>query len=178
MKLVVISDTHEQYEVCDDLAEVIKHQKPEAIVELIKAAINTAKEATYNPDFGDDKLCRCSHTYYRHFDTYEEMSPVGCKYCPCRKFDEVKTGFDKYVAGKMQDPDFAKGYQEAMEEITKPSWSNTLNYKFKFWGEVSVFFDKMVVPSGYPFFLWNDRIYKRTSESTWEDTNLTIKDLK
>jgi len=35
----------------------------------------------YNPDFGDDKLCVCGHTYYRHFDTYDDMEPVGCKYC-------------------------------------------------------------------------------------------------
>ena len=35
----------------------------------------------YDPKFGDEKLCMCGHPYYRHFDTYEEMSPVGCKYC-------------------------------------------------------------------------------------------------
>lgn len=35
----------------------------------------------YDPMFGDERLCLCGHPYYRHFDTYEEMSPVGCKYC-------------------------------------------------------------------------------------------------
>jgi len=35
----------------------------------------------YDKDFGDDKLCVCGHSYYRHFDTYDEMLPVGCKYC-------------------------------------------------------------------------------------------------
>lgn len=35
----------------------------------------------YDPTFGDDKLCFCGHTYRRHFDTYDDMSPVGCKYC-------------------------------------------------------------------------------------------------
>lgn len=35
----------------------------------------------YDPKFGDDVLCECGHPYYRHFDTYEDMSPVGCKYC-------------------------------------------------------------------------------------------------
>lgn len=35
----------------------------------------------YDPSFGDNKLCRCGHTYERHFDTYDNMSPVGCKYC-------------------------------------------------------------------------------------------------
>lgn len=40
----------------------------------------------YNPDFGDGKLCKCGHSYYRHFDSYENMAPVGCKYCECDEF--------------------------------------------------------------------------------------------
>jgi len=35
----------------------------------------------FDPKFGDTKLCLCGHPYYRHFDTYDDMSPVGCKYC-------------------------------------------------------------------------------------------------
>ena len=35
----------------------------------------------YDPNFGDQKLCKCGHHYYRHFDSYEDMNPVGCKYC-------------------------------------------------------------------------------------------------
>jgi hypothetical protein len=42
----------------------------------------------YNLDFGDNKLCTCGHTYYRHFDNYEDMNPVGCKYCDCCDFKE------------------------------------------------------------------------------------------
>lgn len=41
----------------------------------------------YDPEFGDAELCKCGHTYYRHFDPYENMSPVGCKYCICRRFE-------------------------------------------------------------------------------------------
>jgi hypothetical protein len=49
----------------------------------------------YNPDYGDDRICKCGHTYYRHFDSWpnldgETMEPVGCKYCPCYKFTEDK----------------------------------------------------------------------------------------
>ena len=40
----------------------------------------------YNPDYGDNKLCKCGHPYYRHFDSYEHMAPVGCKYCRCDEF--------------------------------------------------------------------------------------------
>ena len=42
----------------------------------------------YNPKYGDDRVCECSHPYYRHFDTYEEMYPCGCKYCGCFDFKE------------------------------------------------------------------------------------------
>lgn len=40
----------------------------------------------YEEAFGDDRECRCGHPYYRHFDTYEDMRPVGCKYCQCSRF--------------------------------------------------------------------------------------------
>jgi len=45
-------------------------------------------ERKYNPNYGDDRICKCGHPYYRHFDTYENMAPVGCKYCSCGKFKE------------------------------------------------------------------------------------------
>jgi len=35
----------------------------------------------YDKEFGDGRDCECGHPYYRHFDTYEDMAPVGCKYC-------------------------------------------------------------------------------------------------
>lgn len=42
----------------------------------------------FNPKYGDEKVCKCGHVYYRHFDTYEDMKPVGCKYCGCFTFTE------------------------------------------------------------------------------------------
>lgn len=44
----------------------------------------------FNPKFGDEKLCQCGHEYYRHFDSSDHMSDVGCKYCPCDTFEEIK----------------------------------------------------------------------------------------
>lgn len=44
----------------------------------------------YNPDYGNDRKCQCGHDYYRHFDTYDEMEPVGCKYCHCDEFVEAQ----------------------------------------------------------------------------------------
>lgn len=42
----------------------------------------------YDWEFGDNRICVCGHPYYRHFDTHEEMDPVGCKYCDCEEFHE------------------------------------------------------------------------------------------
>lgn len=42
----------------------------------------------YDPEYGDDRECKCGHTYYRHFDSYENMDPTGCKYCGCGGFVE------------------------------------------------------------------------------------------
>lgn len=30
--------------------------------------------------------CVCGHQHYRHFDSYEDNRPVGCKYCGCMTF--------------------------------------------------------------------------------------------
>ena len=46
--------------------------------------IEQAHAELYDPEFGDDHVCKtCDHSYYRHFDSYENMMPVGCKYCEC-----------------------------------------------------------------------------------------------
>lgn len=46
-------------------------------------------ERFYNPDYGDNEICRCGHAYYRHFDSWEDMEAVGCKYCPCHTFKQA-----------------------------------------------------------------------------------------
>lgn len=83
---------HEHYEddplfdddlksLCDLLLEVEQNQ----------SYVLYPGEISYDPSFGDDKKCECGHPYYRHFDTYEDMAPVGCKYCQidqCSGFKE------------------------------------------------------------------------------------------
>lgn len=44
--------------------------------------------SSYNPAFGDGRVCKCGHQYHRHFDSYEDMSPIACKYCVCELFVE------------------------------------------------------------------------------------------
>ena len=61
-----------------------KKEKP-YLFKTIKVA-----KRMYNPKYGDDRLCQCGHPYYRHFDTYADMLPLGCKYCECFVFMEPK----------------------------------------------------------------------------------------
>ena len=68
-------------EVC---STVIKGGKDVPYIETEVIVKATFKE--YNPEYGDSKLCKCGHSYYRHFDSYERMAPVGCKYCQCDEF--------------------------------------------------------------------------------------------
>ena len=56
--------------------------------DLIDAWSITKSPPKYDSNFGDDRICKCGHPYYRHFDTYENMRPVGCKYCLCYMFKE------------------------------------------------------------------------------------------
>ena len=53
---------------------------------VTETIVKTTK--SYNPKYGDDRMCVCGHKYYRHFDTYEDMRAVGCKYCECHDFNE------------------------------------------------------------------------------------------
>ena len=46
----------------------------------------------YNPAYGDERECKCGHPYYRHFDSYDDNCPVGCKYCECSTFEEMCDG--------------------------------------------------------------------------------------
>lgn len=51
----------------------------------------TTIERRYNPKYGNDRICQCGHTYYRHFDSWAQMDNVGCKYCHCHNFIEADT---------------------------------------------------------------------------------------
>ena len=51
----------------------------------------TIQKKKYNPNYGDKRMCVCGHTYYRHFDPWNDMQAVGCKYCGCTEFVEAKS---------------------------------------------------------------------------------------
>jgi len=69
-----------------DLKEVSQKDQPYLI------DLEEIGNRCYNPEYGDSRICECGHTYYRHFDTYENMSPCGCKYCGCHTFKEREGG--------------------------------------------------------------------------------------
>lgn len=83
---------------------MVKSDQPYIVT---KKRVVVVEERKYNPNYGDDRTCKCGHPYYRHFDTYEDMSPVGCKYCQCRTFIEIKEGetpheIDHYDAERLE----------------------------------------------------------------------------
>lgn len=52
--------------------------------------IVTIEVRAWNPDYDQDAECAsCGHPYYRHFDSYDGMEPIGCKYCNCYTFKEA-----------------------------------------------------------------------------------------
>lgn len=53
---------------------------------IVHSVIRTVLTKQWNKGYNQDALCNCGHPYYRHFDTYEEMYPIGCKYCDCHNF--------------------------------------------------------------------------------------------
>lgn len=65
---------------------------------LITTVTKTIRE--YNPNYGDDRICICGHPYHRHFDSFENNAPVGCKYCHCFTFEDpgpVKEAYKKLL---------------------------------------------------------------------------------
>jgi hypothetical protein len=52
--------------------------------------IKLVEEKFHNPNYDENAACKkCGHPYYRHFDTYANMEPVGCKYCECDEFEPI-----------------------------------------------------------------------------------------
>jgi len=69
--------------------QMVDGNLPEIEEEAYTVTTETVKHYHYNPAYGDDRVCKCGHPYYRHFDTYEDMAAVGCKYCECFHFEEA-----------------------------------------------------------------------------------------
>ncbi len=84
--------TEEDYKLMKELVD--KYEKGKMSISnsspyITEYSVETTRK--YNPSFGDDKTCECGHSYYRHFDSYEEMEACGCKYCSCYDFKLAKS---------------------------------------------------------------------------------------
>lgn len=56
----------------------------------------------YNPKYGNNRICKCGHTYERHFDLYDDAEPVGCKYCDCDHFIEFDPMKDINIGDRIE----------------------------------------------------------------------------
>ena len=65
-----------------------KHDISDSIEQPYIDIITIEIDRKYNPKYGDNRQCKCGHQYHRHFDSYEEMEAIGCKYCECYIFEE------------------------------------------------------------------------------------------
>lgn len=90
-------------------------QKPYLVV--------TRVERLYNPEYGDERVCVCGHEYYRHFDTHEDMSNVGCKYCGCTSFEERGPRIDSFSGWFRWLSNFSP-VEITVDGITYPSVEN------------------------------------------------------
>jgi hypothetical protein len=83
---------------------------------IVKKVVVREELRSYNPKYGDDRVCRCGHSYYRHFDSYDNMEPVGCKYCHCFDFKEAPPMPKSMLKSGMSEADALNAYHKQLEE--------------------------------------------------------------
>ncbi|MFA7218927.1 MAG: hypothetical protein WC119_00180 [Synergistaceae bacterium] len=101
---------------CKTIIEENAEEPP--YIEAIRVSI--IKESKYNPKYGNTKLCKCGHPYYRHFDTSEDMEAVGCKHCFCMGFEE---GNDQANGGGIEQEEILT-VDEFKEKLRNSKYTN------------------------------------------------------
>ena len=99
-----MGDTYIKHKVVDGQIEIIDKIIEKAHLEMKDIKHNTyislkseitepyiegltiGRECEWNRKYHENAECECGDPYYRHFDTYENMEAIGCKYCGCRYF--------------------------------------------------------------------------------------------
>jgi hypothetical protein len=74
----------EYHDIRDEFVRLIEQEEVVSHSDMSYVPASSTEDEIaeqYDENFGDNKLCECGHPYYRHFDTYDNMSAVGCKYC-------------------------------------------------------------------------------------------------
>lgn len=97
----------------------------------LEQTITTVVKA-YNPAYGDDRICICGHAYYRHFDTYDGMSNIGCKYCFCTEFREadLSPANIKKMRDKVRKTYFPEAVEHFIDTDSQSALKNLLEYHF------------------------------------------------
>lgn len=57
-------------------------------------------------------------------------------------------------------------------------WKEVLDSTKKHHGQIFDFVKNVVTPSGYTYFVWNDRVYRYISDTTFEATDWTINNIE
>lgn len=83
--------SEEEDKIINSFVKLLKnngHIFQEYEVTLLQKNIDALTDSIpkYNESFGDNIVCKCGHVYHRHFDTYDDMNFVSCKYCNCDCF--------------------------------------------------------------------------------------------
>lgn len=93
MKEYIFPDLDDNYGICPPqpikVGNIISDQESVEVDHgpyLSKRIVRTFTTKEWNPDYNQNAICQCGHAYERHFDPYEMMYPIGCKYCECNTF--------------------------------------------------------------------------------------------
>lgn len=61
-------------------------ENPALTLRLLDKVRKLNQPYVYDEKHDQTAKCVCGHSYYRHFDGYDNNRPVGCKYCACHVF--------------------------------------------------------------------------------------------
>ncbi len=74
-------------EEAEELQSLLEGRTEETAVTLFHA-IRIQLSRLWDKDRNQEARCICGHPYHRHFDSWDDMEPIGCKYCECYTFEE------------------------------------------------------------------------------------------
>ena len=123
------------YGIDYDIGSTILQQFVESLPEgpglfsayLVKR-IESDKSTFYDPSMRE-VLCECGHAYYRHFDSYQGMSPVGCKYChgQCNGFVPIAAKAELFIVQRCYEPG-------EWADVTEPAVRGWAQRYVEYWG--------------------------------------------
>lgn len=123
---------------CDnDALKALKKCDKEFLTKVTRQAIDAVLDEAYDPNFGDQQPCVCGHPYYRHFDTYDKMSPVGCKYCNCDECPGFRLKVEESIEKKRR---VVKRAKMSPDPNCRTCWGR---------GTIEVFFDSYTAQSEF-----------------------------